>query len=103
MMPCMLPVLRWKKNIVPGGGVAYIRASAVLDKLELDNEDRKIGVEIVRKALEAPIRTIVDNAGIEGSIVVQKCVMVRPTLASTPVPKPTRTCWQPGESSIPLK
>ncbi|HAE12688.1 MAG: chaperonin GroEL [Chitinophagales bacterium] len=61
-----------EEGIVPGGGVAYIRASAVLDKLELDNEDEKIGVEIVRKALEAPIRTIVDNAGIEGSIVVQK-------------------------------
>ncbi|MCB0796211.1 MAG: chaperonin GroEL [Chitinophagales bacterium] len=59
-----------EEGIVPG--VAYIRASAVLDKLELDNEDEKIGVEIVRKALEAPIRTIVDNAGIEGSIVVQK-------------------------------
>ena len=61
-----------EEGIVAGGGVAYIRAIAALDKLEVANEDEKIGVEIIKKSLEAPIRTIVENAGIEGSIVVQK-------------------------------
>lgn len=61
-----------EEGIVAGGGVAYIRAIAALDKVEVVNEDEKIGVEIVKKALEAPMRTIVENAGIEGSIVVQK-------------------------------
>lgn len=60
-----------EEGIVPGGGVAYIRAIKSLDKIEVSNEDEKIGVEILKKALEAPIRTIVENAGIEGSIVVQ--------------------------------
>lgn len=61
-----------EEGIVAGGGVAYIRAIASLDKVEVANEDEKIGVEIIKKSLEAPIRTIVENAGIEGSIVVQK-------------------------------
>ncbi len=61
-----------EEGIVAGGGVAYIRSIAALDKLEVANEDEKIGVEIIKKSLEAPIRTIVENAGIEGSIVVQK-------------------------------
>ncbi len=60
------------EGIVAGGGVAYIRAIDVLDKLKVSNEDEKIGVDIIKRALEAPIRTIVANAGIEGSIVVQK-------------------------------
>ncbi len=60
------------EGIVAGGGVAYIRAIEVLEKLKVSNEDEKIGVDIIKRALEAPIRTIVANAGIEGSIVVQK-------------------------------
>jgi len=60
------------EGIVAGGGVAYIRAIDILDKLKVANEDEKIGVDIIKRALEAPIRTIVANAGIEGSIVVQK-------------------------------
>ncbi|MBK8344418.1 MAG: chaperonin GroEL [Bacteroidetes bacterium] len=61
-----------EEGIVAGGGVAYIRAIDVLEKLKVSNEDEKIGVDIIKRALEAPIRTIVANAGIEGSIVVQK-------------------------------
>ena len=61
-----------EEGIVAGGGVAYIRAIDVLEKLKVSNEDEKIGVDIIKRALEAPIRTIVTNAGIEGSIVVQK-------------------------------
>lgn len=61
-----------EEGIVAGGGVAYIRAIDVLDKLRGGNEDEKIGIDIIKRSLEAPIRTIVGNAGIEGSIVVQK-------------------------------
>jgi chaperonin GroEL len=61
-----------EEGIVPGGGIAYIRALESLDKFKGDNEDEETGAAIVRKALEEPLRTIVENAGFEGSIVVQK-------------------------------
>jgi chaperonin GroEL len=61
-----------EEGIVPGGGVAYIRALSSLDNFEGDNEDETTGVAIVRRALEEPLRMIVENAGLEGSIVVQK-------------------------------
>ncbi|MDI3545216.1 MAG: chaperonin GroEL [Rikenellaceae bacterium] len=61
-----------EEGIIPGGGVAYIRAIDVLDKVELANEDEKIGVDIIRRALEEPLRQIVENAGLEGSVIVQK-------------------------------
>ena len=59
-----------EEGIIPGGGVGYIRASKALDKLKVANDDEKIGVEIVRRALEEPLRQIVANAGKEGSVVV---------------------------------
>jgi chaperonin GroEL len=61
-----------EEGIVPGGGVAFIRAQKALKALKLDDSDEQIGVEIVRKAIEEPIRMIVQNAGGEGSIVVEK-------------------------------
>lgn len=61
-----------EEGIVPGGGVAYIRAIESLANVTGDNADENTGITIVRRALEAPLRTIVENAGIEGSIVVQK-------------------------------
>lgn len=61
-----------EEGIVPGGGTAFIRAIAALAKLEGENTDESTGIAIIRRALEAPIRTIVENAGLEGSIVVQK-------------------------------
>ncbi|MBK7383293.1 MAG: chaperonin GroEL [Flavobacteriales bacterium] len=61
-----------EEGIVPGGGVAYIRAQKVLDKMEGINPDETTGMAIVRRALEEPLRQIVANAGMEGSIVVQK-------------------------------
>jgi len=61
-----------QEGIVPGGGVAYIRAIESLEKLKGANEDETTGIAIVKRALEEPIRQIVVNSGIEGSIVVQK-------------------------------
>jgi chaperonin GroEL len=61
-----------EEGIVPGGGVALLRAQKVLEKLKLDREDEQIGVAILMRALEHPIRQIATNAGVEGSIVVEK-------------------------------
>ena len=61
-----------EEGIVPGGGVAYIRAVASLEKLKGANEDENTGIQIVRRAIEEPLRQIVKNSGIEGSIVVQR-------------------------------
>jgi chaperonin GroEL len=61
-----------EEGIVAGGGTAYIRAIDALNKIEGDNTDEQTGIAIIRRALEAPIRTIVANAGLEGSIIVQK-------------------------------
>jgi chaperonin GroEL len=60
-----------EEGIVPGGGVALLRCLKVLDGLKLDH-DQKVGADIVRRAIEAPLRWIAQNAGVEGSIVVQK-------------------------------
>ena len=61
-----------EEGIVPGGGVAYIRAIASLDNLKGDNEDQTTGINIVKRAIEEPLRQIVANAGGEGSVVVNK-------------------------------
>jgi chaperonin GroEL len=61
-----------EEGIVPGGGVALLRVQASLSKVKTDEEDEKIGVDIVRRALEEPIRAICYNAGAEGSIIVAK-------------------------------
>jgi len=60
-----------EEGIVAGGGVALIRAQAALDNLKVDDEQR-FGVQIIRRAMEEPLRQIVANAGLEGSIVVNK-------------------------------
>ncbi len=60
-----------EEGIVPGGGVALLRAAKAIDKLKLEG-DEKVGAMIVRRALEEPIRQIVENAGLEGSVVVEK-------------------------------
>jgi chaperonin GroEL len=61
-----------EEGILPGGGVALLRAAKVLDTLEVANPDQKMGVDIVRRAVEAPARQIAENAGAEGSIIVGK-------------------------------
>ncbi|MBE2187810.1 MAG: chaperonin GroEL, partial [Rhodothermales bacterium] len=61
-----------EEGIIPGGGVAYLRALGGLDAVKTDNEDQVTGVAIIRRAVEEPLRTIAANAGLEGSIIVQK-------------------------------
>ncbi|MGC9069746.1 MAG: chaperonin GroEL [Elusimicrobiales bacterium] len=61
-----------QEGILPGGGVALIRASRVLDNLKAENEDEKIGINIVKKAVYMPLKTIAENAGVDPSIVVEK-------------------------------
>ncbi len=60
------------EGIVPGGGVAYIRAIPALDNLKADNDDELTGIHIVKRAIEEPLRQIVANAGVEGAVVVQR-------------------------------
>jgi chaperonin GroEL len=59
-----------EEGIVPGGGVALINAVAALDKVKMENEDEQIGVNMVRRALEVPMRKITENAGKEGSVII---------------------------------
>jgi chaperonin GroEL len=61
-----------EEGIIPGGGVAFIRAISALENLKGENEDEETGIQIVRRALEEPLRQIVANAGMEGSVVVNK-------------------------------
>jgi chaperonin GroEL len=61
-----------EEGIVPGGGVALLYARRALDNLEPENEDQKVGIEIVRRALRVPARLIAENAGVDGSIVIGK-------------------------------
>ncbi|HXV24055.1 MAG TPA: chaperonin GroEL, partial [Alphaproteobacteria bacterium] len=61
-----------EEGIVPGGGVALLYAGKSLDKLEPENDDQRVGIDIVRRALRTPVRQIVENAGVDGSIVVGK-------------------------------
>ncbi|MBE2267940.1 MAG: chaperonin GroEL, partial [Anaerolinea sp.] len=61
-----------EEGIVPGGGVALVNAVAALDSLRLDNEDENTGVQIVRRALEVPMKKIAANAGVDGAVVIQE-------------------------------
>ena len=61
-----------EEGIVPGGGVAYLRALKALDAVTFSNEDEETGIAIIRRSLEEPLRQIVANAGLEGSVVVQR-------------------------------
>ncbi|MES3629177.1 MAG: chaperonin GroEL [Longimonas sp.] len=60
-----------EEGVLPGGGVAYLRALHALDNLDVENQDQEIGISIVRRALEEPLRQIASNAGLEGSLVVE--------------------------------
>jgi chaperonin GroEL len=63
-----------QEGVVPGGGTALVHAGKVLDKLTGDNEDQTAGIKIIRKAIQAPLRQIAENAGVDGSVVVGKIV-----------------------------
>lgn len=60
------------EGIVPGGGVAYIRCCEALDELKGDNDDENTGIAIIRRAIEEPMRQIMENAGVEGAVILQK-------------------------------
>jgi len=62
-----------EEGVVPGGGVALLKAAAALDKITVDGEE-KIGIAILKRALEEPARQIAANAGIEGAVAIQKSV-----------------------------
>jgi len=80
-----------EEGIVPGGGVALLRASIKLEASKSDNPTTQAGVAIVKKALEEPIRQIAENAGVDGSIVIEKSVRVAALLGLTRLPKSTKT------------
>jgi chaperonin GroEL len=61
-----------EEGIVPGGGVALARASLVLAKVKADNDDQRFGIEVVRKALQSPLRQIAENAGEDGAVIAGK-------------------------------
>ena len=61
-----------EEGIIPGGGTAFIRAAEKLSKVKAENEDEKLGIEIIRRAVEEPLRMIVENAGLEGSVIVNE-------------------------------
>ncbi len=63
-----------QEGVLPGGGVALLRAAKALDKLTYANDDQRTGIEIVRKAIQSPARQIVENAGVDGSVVIGKIV-----------------------------
>ena len=61
-----------EEGIVPGGGVAYLRTVHMLENLDVENDDQRTGVNIIRRAVEEPIRQILNNAGLEASVIVNK-------------------------------
>ena len=61
-----------EEGIIPGGGTAFIRAAEKLNSIKAENEDEKLGIEIIRRAVEEPLRMIVANAGLEGSVIVNE-------------------------------
>ena len=61
-----------EEGTVPGGGIAYIRATTALEGMKGDNADKTTGIEIIKRAIEEPLRQIVANAGKEGAVIVQK-------------------------------
>ena len=61
-----------EEGYLPGGGVAYIRAISALENLNGDNEDETTGIHIVARAIEEPLRQIAQNAGVDGSVIIQK-------------------------------
>ena len=89
-----------EEGIVPGGGVALLRCIKQLNDVEAKNEDQKIGIEIVRRAMRMPCQTIAENAGVESTLVVEK---VRGSLKSSCIPFPFLKLWKPGNIFVKSK
>ena len=81
-----------EEGIVPGGGVAFIRAQKALDKLELEG-DEKVGVAIIRRAIEEPLRTLADNAGQEGALIVQEVKSAQRATKAITSPRANTKTW----------
>ncbi len=73
-----------EEGIVPGGGVAFLRGQPALNELKLPNHDEQLGVNIIRRALEEPIRQIANNAGAEGSVVAEHVKAEKGTMGFNP-------------------
>ena len=80
-----------EEGVLPGGGVALLRAMKALQAVKVDNDDQKTGVDIVRKAIQSPARQIVENAGVDGSVVVGRILEKNPTTASAMTRRRTST------------
>ncbi len=83
-----------EEGIVPGGGVAYIRALDALEGFKGDNVDETTGIDIIKRAIEEPLRQIVANAGKKVLLLYRKCVKARQTLVTMPVQMFMKTCMQ---------
>ena len=91
-----------EEGIVPGGGVVLVNAiPAIKVDKKSDDVDFRAGKQIIARALEEPLRQIAENAGLEGSVVVNKVKSSRPVKASTPTPTSTRTWSRPASSTPP--
>lgn len=89
-----------EEGLVPGGGVTYIRAAEKLDGLKGENEDETTGIEIIKRAIEEPLRQIVANAGKEGAWSFKRFVKAKTISGTTPGWINTRTCMQPAWSIL---
>jgi chaperonin GroEL (HSP60 family) len=90
-----------QEGIVPGGGVALLRAAKVLDKLTDGDADTQTGIQIVRRALEEPVRRIAHNAGVDGAVVVGKLAAMKGSRDSMPGLESMRICLRRGLSTRP--
>ena len=89
-----------EEGVSPGGGVALLRAITALAGVKVQNADQKTGVDIVRKAIQAPARQIVDNAGDDGAVVVGKLLEIARTTPSATTPRPANMAiWSSSASS----
>ena len=68
-----------EEGVVPGGGTALLFATKALDKIAVKNNDQKVGIDIIRRAIEAPARQIAENAGVDGAVVAENSWKVKVT------------------------
>ena len=88
-----------EEGVVPGGGVALLRAGKALGAIKTANDDQRTGVEIVRRAVQQPARQIIENAGLDGSVIVGKILEIRRTTPSATMRSPTLTAISTSSAS----